>query len=74
MNSLRLTPRQLEILELVSLGLTNQQIADRFVVERSTVQNHTAKIYAKLKLDIEYNQRVLATRAYIRYRYNLPLQ
>jgi two-component system nitrate/nitrite response regulator NarL len=43
-----LTPREREILELIGEGLTNQQIADRLVIEVGTVKNHVHSILSKL--------------------------
>jgi two-component system nitrate/nitrite response regulator NarL len=43
-----LTPREHEILELIGEGLTNQQIADRLVIEVGTVKNHVHSILSKL--------------------------
>ena len=43
-----LTPREQEILELIGQGLTNQQIADRLVIEVGTVKNHVHNILQKL--------------------------
>jgi DNA-binding NarL/FixJ family response regulator len=43
-----LTPREQEILELIGEGLTNQQIAERLVVEVGTVKNHVHSILQKL--------------------------
>jgi RNA polymerase sigma factor (sigma-70 family) len=43
-----LTPREREILELVGQGLTNQEIADRLVIEVGTVKNHVHSILQKL--------------------------
>jgi DNA-binding NarL/FixJ family response regulator len=43
-----LTPREREILELIGQGLTNQQIADRLVIEVGTVKNHVHSILQKL--------------------------
>ena len=37
---LRLTRRELEVAELVGLGLTNREIAKRLVVSERTAQNH----------------------------------
>jgi DNA-binding NarL/FixJ family response regulator len=44
----RLTPRELEVLRLVALGLDNAQIADRLVISPHTLQRHVSSIYAKL--------------------------
>jgi DNA-binding NarL/FixJ family response regulator len=48
-NSLRLTPRELDILGLVDEGLTNKQIAQRLGIEPATVKNHVHKALQKLK-------------------------
>jgi PAS domain S-box-containing protein len=42
-----LTPRQLEILQLIALGLTNAAIAERLVVTEATVKWHVKQILAK---------------------------
>jgi DNA-binding NarL/FixJ family response regulator len=43
-----LTGREREIMNLISQGLTNQQIADQFVLSEKTVKNHVNRIYSKL--------------------------
>jgi DNA-binding NarL/FixJ family response regulator len=43
-----LTPREQEILYLIGQGLTNQQIADRLIIEVGTVKNHVHSILQKL--------------------------
>ena len=43
-----LTPRELEILQHMSAGLTNHEIADELVIGVSTVKKHVAHIYEKL--------------------------
>ena len=45
-----LTPRELEVLELVAAGLTNEAIAERLVLSVRTVERHLSTIYAKLCL------------------------
>ena len=45
-----LTSRELEVLELIGEGLTNQQIADQLVVEVGTVKNHVHSILEKLNV------------------------
>lgn len=43
-----LTPRELEVLELIGEGLTNQEIADQLYIEVGTVKNHVHNILKKL--------------------------
>jgi ATP/maltotriose-dependent transcriptional regulator MalT len=43
-----LTPRELEVLHLVSEGLTDGEIAARLVLSKHTVHRHLQKTYAKL--------------------------
>ena len=43
-NTTNLTARELEVLELIGKGFTNQQIAENLVVEIGTVKNHVHSI------------------------------
>jgi DNA-binding NarL/FixJ family response regulator len=43
-----LTPRELEVLGLLKLGLTNRQIAQDLVISLGTAKNHVEHIIAKL--------------------------
>lgn len=45
-----LTSRELEVLQCIGLGLTNQEIAARLVVEVGTVKNHVHNILEKLNV------------------------
>lgn len=42
------TPRELELLQLIEAGLTNQQLADRLFVSVATVKWHLYNLYNKL--------------------------
>ena len=46
----RLTSREMEVLQCISQGLTNQEIAARLVVEVGTVKNHVHNILEKLNV------------------------
>ncbi len=43
-----LSERELEILQLIAEGLTNQEVADRLYLSLHTVKVHARNIYAKL--------------------------
>lgn len=43
-----LTPRELEVLDLMAAGLTNSAIAERLVLSPKTVRNHVSNIFSKL--------------------------
>ncbi|MEO5799961.1 MAG: helix-turn-helix transcriptional regulator [Gemmatimonadales bacterium] len=46
--SLGLTPRELEILELIAAGMSNRDIAERAHVSENTVKTHSSRVFAKL--------------------------
>ena len=46
--SLGLTPRELEILELIAKGLSTREIADTVHVSENTVKTHSSRLFDKL--------------------------
>lgn len=44
------TPRELELLQLIDAGLSNQQLADRLFVSVATVKWHLYNLYSKLNV------------------------
>lgn len=46
-----LSDRELQIVELVAAGLTNQEIADRLEISKRTVDNHISNILTKTGTD-----------------------
>ncbi|MEU3981969.1 response regulator transcription factor [Streptomyces sp. NPDC026672] len=62
-----LTPRELEVLELMAQGRSNAAIAAQLVVTERAIAKHTSNIFAKLGLEVsdDDNRRVLAVLAYL---------
>lgn len=48
LESLGITPRELEILELMAEGLSNREIAARLFVSENTVKTHSSRVFDKL--------------------------
>lgn len=46
-----LSPREREVLRLLALGYTNQEVAERLVVSVRTVESHRAHVMTKLRVD-----------------------
>lgn len=42
-----ISEREIEIIELVAEGLTNQEIAERLTISKRTVDNHVSNIFTK---------------------------
>jgi DNA-binding CsgD family transcriptional regulator len=47
---LGLSKRELEVLQLMSEGLSNAEIAERLFVSLNTIKTHTSKIFEKLEV------------------------
>ena len=45
--NISLSTREIEIIELVAEGLTNQEIADRLTISKRTVDNHVSNVFTK---------------------------
>jgi|SRR5580765_2465819 ATP/maltotriose-dependent transcriptional regulator MalT len=48
LETLGITPRELEILELIAQGLSNKEIAARAFVSENTVKTHSSRVFDKL--------------------------
>lgn len=48
LRELRITRRELEILELISQGLSNREIAAKLFVSENTVKTHSSRLFDKL--------------------------
>jgi two-component system, NarL family, response regulator LiaR len=45
---LGITPRELEILELIAQGMSNREIAGKLFVSENTVKTHSSRVFDKL--------------------------
>jgi len=45
---LAITPRELEILGLIAIGMSNREIADKLFVSENTVKTHSSRLFQKL--------------------------
>ena len=47
-DELSITPRELEILQLIADGLSNREIAEKLFVSENTVKTHSSRVFDKL--------------------------
>ncbi|HTD99457.1 MAG TPA: response regulator transcription factor [Mucilaginibacter sp.] len=50
LRKLNLSKRELEVLQLMAGGLSNQEIADKLFVSLNTVKTHSAQIFEKMEV------------------------
>jgi DNA-binding CsgD family transcriptional regulator len=50
-NPVSLSERELQIIDLVAAGLTNQEIAEKLEISKRTVDNHISNILTKTATD-----------------------
>ena len=48
LRELSITPRELEILQLIAEGFSNREIAEKLFVSENTVKTHTSRVFDKL--------------------------
>lgn len=61
-----LSPREMEVLELMSHGLSNQQLSEQLHLSAGAISKHVAAIFLKLGLTADQdNRRVRAVLAYL---------
>jgi len=71
----QLTPRELEILSLLSNGSTNLAIAEALYIDIKTVEHHLNSMYSKLRAESDTSDkhmRVAAARLYLQEVEGLP--
>jgi DNA-binding NarL/FixJ family response regulator len=57
-----LTPREMEILELIARGMDNPEIAQTLFLSQHTVKNHVSSILVKLQVQNRIQAAVRAVR------------
>lgn len=68
-----LSPREMEILELVTRGASNKEIAQRLTISEQTVKNHMTAVLRKLRVDDRTQAAVYALRhGWVRLETSLP--
>ena len=57
-----LSPREMEVLALISESMTNEEIADKLFLSSKTVKTHLRNIFAKAKIRNRVEAALLYTR------------
>ena len=50
LNKLNLSARELDVLQLMAQGLSNQEISERLFVSLNTIKTHSSKIFEKMEV------------------------
>lgn len=50
LEELNLSPREMDVLELMAKGMSNAEIAEKLFVSLNTIKTHSSKIYEKLEV------------------------
>ena len=51
LNKLRISSRELDVLQLMAQGLSNQEIAERLFVSLNTIKTHSSNLFFKLEVE-----------------------
>ena len=51
LNKLRISSRELEVLQLMAKGFSNQQIAERLFVSLNTIKTHSSNLFLKMEVE-----------------------
>ena len=51
LRQLRISSRELEVLQLMAEGLSNQQIAERLFVSLNTIKTHSSNLFIKMEVE-----------------------
>jgi DNA-binding CsgD family transcriptional regulator len=51
LNKLRISSRELEVLQLMAQGLSNQEIAEKLFVSLNTIKTHSSNLFVKMEVE-----------------------
>jgi NarL family two-component system response regulator LiaR len=51
LSKLRISNRELEVLQLMARGLSNQEIAERLFVSLNTIKTHSSNLFLKMEVE-----------------------